>query len=294
MDIRDLSFIEYYFLDKETMRSALSDHYMYYILKGSGKAVALYEDNKIISYILLYLEKNKCKIVYICTDTSFRRKGYASKLIKELQQKYPGQICLNLSNQLPYFLALSNCVEKLGFKRSTYSNVFTVNADSNLWEKMDKLKFSQMKDFLLRDSSECVSFCEMSASVREQLMNSTKSEFNNQLDPALFLLNIGNSADEKLSTVMIKNGILCSYVLVSRPTKKTVCFEQISESQKDIGLGTVTAPLCCTLEKIKKDSEIEKLNLCILDNNSSSNNYFLSMFSKDEIKITRNINYNYR
>lgn len=293
MEIRELSFAEYLFIDSN-MRTALSSQYMLNIQKGSGKAFALFDKEKVISYILLYLEKEGCKITYICTDPNFYRRGYAEKLIRYVQQNFTGRIHLNITEQFGTYHAIDNCLRKLGFEVDTCSNIFTANVNEKMWEKMDKLKLSQMKDFLLRDGGKCIDFCNMDEDIKNQLLNSVNSEFKNKLNPAKFLLNIENNADEKLSTVMVKNGTVCSYALVTRLAKGSVCFEQISETAKDIGMGTVTAPLCSTLEKIRNIPEIEKINLCILDDNFDSLKYFFSMFSKDEIKITRNINYCYK
>lgn len=294
MEIRELSFPEYLFLDKDTMHTALSNQYMSCIVKGAGKALALYDENcQILSYILLYLGKNSCKIVYICTEPSCRNKGYATKLIQNVKETYHGEITFNITDSFPSYQILDNLVKKLGFKVATCSRVFTAYINDKYWEKMDKLKFSQMKDFLLRDGGKCISFCDMDENTKNQLMKSPSNEFHNQLNPSSFLLNLRNGLDEELSSAMVKNDVLCSYILITRLTKETVCFEQISETAAEIGLGSVTAPLCYTLEKIRKHPEIKKMNLCILDDNDKSINYFLSMFSKDELKITKNINYCY-
>lgn len=273
------------------MHTGLSDHFMHEVNRGASTAFSMRENGQVVSYAIISQEIDCIRLQYIYTHPRMRRNGYATKLITHLLEQSKFRICTTINTSIENSDALIACLNKLSFKESGSGNIYTAAIDDTMWEKMDRLKIVKMKEMLLRGNAECIPFRDMDESVREQLLNSTYSEFGNKLNPAPFLVDKASGTDTDLSTIMLKDGILCSYVIITRPSNDTVCFDQISETHKKIGAGSVIAPLCCALEIIHERHEIKKFTLHILDNNQRSVDFFLSMFSKDELRISRQVSY---
>lgn len=147
-----------------------------------------------------------------------------------------------------------------------------------------------MKEFLLRDGSVCIPFCEMNDSIRNRLINSPTNSFSNTLNPAKLLQNDKN-VDFEISTVLVKNGELVAYTLVTRPAQNTVSVEQISEAQNELGSGRIVAPLCLSLEAIRKNPEITMMKMTISNSNTSSNSFVTEILKGQEITSTQNISF---
>ncbi len=146
------------------------------------------------------------------------------------------------------------------------------------------------KEVLLQDGSRCIPFREMDNSIRNQLISSPTSSFANTLNPAVLLQNDRN-VDLSISTVLVKNGVLVAYSLITRPTQNTISIEQISETQNEIGMGIIVAPLCVSLEAIRKIPEITIMKMTISDSNKKSLNFVARMFKGQEISSTKNISF---
>lgn len=290
MKIKILTFWEYLLLDAE-MHTGLSDHFMHAINEGEGAAFSLSENGQTISYAIISQEVSGIRLQYIFTHPKMRRQGYATKLIAHFLKKSKYRIIATINESIDYSEAIIACLTKLSFKAYNSGTTYTATTDDAMWEKMDRLKIVKIKELLLRENAECISFKKMSIDARNQLLNSTQSEFGNKLNPSPFLTSNANRTDTDLSTIMLEDGILCSYVIITRLSRDAVCFEQISETNKKIGTGSIIAPICCALEGIRKKPEIKKFTLYILDNNQPSADFFLSMFSIDELRITRNVSY---
>lgn len=290
MEVNSLTLWEYLMMDAE-MHTSLSDHYMYAMKQGLGAALSLRENGQIVSYAIFKQENNHLRMHYIYTRPNMRRKGYATKLISHIQDQSKCKIVTTINKSIEYSDAIISCLIKLNFKESISGCIYTATVDSTMWDKMDNLKILKIKELLLRDNAVCIPFKDMDASAREQLLNSPHNEFDNTLNPAPFLTNNARRADSDFSTIMLKDGILCSYVIITRPDRDTVCFEQISETHSKIGTGSIIAPMCCALERIRECPEIKRLTLHIQDNNQRSVDFFLSMFSRDELRISHNASY---
>lgn len=290
MEIRSFTFWEYMLLGAE-MHTGLSDHFMYAVNRGASTSISIRENGQVVSYAIISQEVDSIRLQCIYTHPQMRRKGYATKLITHLLEQSNYRICTTINMSIEFSDALIDCLNKLGFKRTNSGSIYTANIDDTMWEKMDRLKIVKMKELLLRGNAECIPFREMDESVRDQLLNSVHSEFGNKLDPAPFLVDNTSGTDTDFSTIMLKDGTLCSYIVITRPSEDAVCFDQISEAHNRIGAGSILAPLCCALEVIHERPEIKKFTLHILDNNQSSADFFLSMFSKDELRISREVSY---
>ncbi len=190
----------------------------------------------------------------------------------------------------PFFDAISACLKKLGFAVNDTRCVYAVSVGEKLWKRMDELHFVRMKEFLLRDGSVCIPFCEMNDSIRNRLINSPTNSFSNTLNPAKLLQNDKN-VDFEISTVLVKNGELVAYILVTRPAQNTVSVEQISEAQNELGSGRIVAPLCLSLEAIRKIPEITMMKMTISNSNTSSNSFVTEILKGQEITSTQNISF---
>lgn len=75
----------------------------------------------------------------------------------------------------------------------------------------------------------------MSDSIREQLINSASNSFSNTLNPAPLMLNKAENVDPTISTVLVKNGELKAYTLITRPSHNSVVIEHISVAKSESG-----------------------------------------------------------
>ncbi|MGN0618895.1 MAG: hypothetical protein ACI4J7_07720, partial [Ruminiclostridium sp.] len=138
------------------------------------------------------------------------------------------------------------------------SCVYSVAAGESLWKRMEELRLVRMREFLLRDGSECIPFCKMEDHIKNQLINSPENSFHNSLNPAQLLQNNGGNVDLEISTVLVKSGELKAYALITRPSQNTVSVEQISEVRSEIGSGKIVAPICASLEAIRRIPELQQ------------------------------------
>ncbi len=288
MEISKLNFWEYIFLDAEQMRTSLSDYLMNRVRKGFGKAFSLQDENSIVAYIITSRDSIGLRIDYIYTHPQLRRRGYATQLLQRVTQDENGPARVNLSESLAKYETVSKCLLKSGFIKAGGGLIYNISFDEKMWQWAECLKINRMKELLLRNDTECTAFRDMTESAREQLLNSKNNEFRNRLDPLPYLTEGGCRADEEISIAMCRGGTLCSYVLITRPTEDTVCFEQISESEEKIGSGSVTAPLCCAMEKIRTKPEIKKMTMFIPDENTASKKFLMFFIPEENITTSRN------
>lgn len=291
MELNELSIIAYMMLDNK-WRSALSSFYMNAVENGNGKAYMLSVQGEIVAYAILWPEGKGSVIKYIFTDPDKRRNGYASKLIKELAKTQKAYLRIHILHTLPSYEALSGCVRKAGFRLNDTSCVYSVEVTDAFWKRMDDLKFVRMKEFVLRDGSECISFCEMDDGIAKQLRESVGSAFQNTLNPVQFMDREEGKLDKELSYVLIKAGELQSYTLITRPQNSLACFEQIAEAKEHLVSGMILGPLCSTLENIRYNHpEITRINMTVSDSNDKSNGLILGIFEGMDIQEVRNDSY---
>ncbi len=289
MEVSEFSLWEYMF-SEEKMRTSLSDYYMKTVPSGQGEAFALRDGERVVSYAIFRIVKDTRALLYLFTDPDLRRRGHASALLQNIIQNKKERFLVSLNEGLSCYDALCACLEKLEFRQVFTGQIFHLKVDETLKDKMEARKLPAMKNLLLRDRGECISLRDLSPLLRTQLEESKTNEFQNSLNPAL-LLRGRHNIDEDLSMVMLRDGKLCSYALVSRPSEDMVCVEEISEAGSDIGAGTVIAPVCCVGEKIQNIPEIRKITMCIRDDNTESKEFFFSLLKGEDIRAVKTVCY---
>lgn len=289
--IDELYYLQYLMLFPAEWRCALSDYYMKTADSPSGKAFVLKNDEKPVAYAVLVRENEGWVLNYIFTDKDKRRMGYAEYLIREIVSRTENYLRVHIIRSHPFFDAVSACLNKLGFSVNDTSCVYTVDVGENLWKRMDEIQLVRMKEFLLRDGSRCIPFCEMDNSIKNQLLNSSASSFSNTLNPASLLQNNGANVDLSISTVLVKNDELVAYTLITRPTQNTISIEQISETQNKIGTGKIVAPLCASFETVRKIPEITRMKMTISDKNLRSYRFVMKMLKSQEINTAKNFSF---
>lgn len=289
--IDEIYFLQYMMLFPAQWRCPLSDHYMRSADSGSGKAFVLKENEKPVAYAVLIKENQGWILKYIFTDKAERRKGYASYLIREIIMRTEKYLRVHILRSQTYYNAISACLNNLGFIVNDTSCVYSVEVGESLWKHMDELQLVRMKEFLLRDSSECIPFCKMDDNIKDQLLSSASNSFSNTLNPAEFMQNNSETIDLSISTVLVKNGELKAYTLITRPSKNTVSVEQISESHNEIGNGRIVAPLCTSLEAIRKAPEITMMKMAVSDRNTRSYSFVTEILKGQKISSTKNISF---
>lgn len=294
MKVTDLPVMTYVLELPPEWRTPLSDYYMKRVSEGGGKAYALSDGGSICSYAILLREERGMVLCYVYTAEELRRRRYASKLIREVISRTKGYVCANISREHSVFPAVSGLLSGLGFQISDVRDTYTVAIDGTSWERMDRLGFIKMKDFLLRDGSRCIPFAEMEPSIREQLLHSRDNAFGNALDPAPFLKQDAAKTDNQLSTVLVSGGELRGYTLVTRIAEDTVCFDQIAEAEAEIGNGSILAPLCSSLEGIRSESAITKIMMTISRKNNRSFNFVNGLVKGIGIQKKENDTFLYR
>ena len=256
-----LYLLQYMMILPNEWHSPLADHYMKMADSESGMAFLLSDNDMPVAYAVLNKENEGWVLNYIYTDKEKRRKNYAS------------------------------CLDKLGFIMNDTSCVYAVPVGESLWKHMDELQLQRMKEFLLRDGSKCISFCKMDSDIREQLLKSSSNHFSNSLNPEGFFKNSVENVDSAISNVLVKNGLLEAYTLITRPAINTVSVEQISEAQSKIGSGRIIAPLCASFEAIRNCPEITKMKMTISDRNTRSYSFVMEILKGQKISVTKNSSY---
>ena len=256
-----LYLLQYMMILPNEWHSPLADHYMKMADSESGMAFLLSDNDMPVAYAVLNKENEGWVLNYIYTDKEKRRKNYAS------------------------------CLDKLGFIMNDTSCVYAVPVGESLWKHMDELQLQRMKEFLLRDGSKCISFCKMDSDIREQLLKSSSNHFSNSLNPEGFFKNSVENVDSAISNVLVKNGLLEAYTLITRQAINTVSVEQISEAQSKIGSGRIIAPLCASFEAIRNCPEITKMKMTISDRNTRSYRFVMEILKGQKISVTKNSSY---
>ncbi|MGN0578391.1 MAG: GNAT family N-acetyltransferase, partial [Ruminiclostridium sp.] len=177
----ELYFLQYIMLFPAEWRCPLSDYYMKMADTEYGKAFLLKDNEKPMTYAVLAKENQGWILKYIYTDKDKRRKGYASYLIREIIMRTEKYLRVHILQSQPYYNAIAVCLNKLGFMVNDTSCVYSVAAGESLWKHMDELRLVKMKEFLLRDGSLCIPFCDMEDCIKNQLINSTENSFRNLL-----------------------------------------------------------------------------------------------------------------
>ncbi len=269
----------------------MSDNYMKTADSEAGKAFVLTDDDVPVAYAVLIRENPGWILKYIYTDKDKRQMGYASYLIREIILRTEKYVRVHIVHSHPYYSAIAACLDKLGFVVNDTSCVYSVTVGNSLWERVDELNLVRKKEFLLRGGAECIPFCEMSDSIREQLINSSSNSFGNTLNPAPLMQNDAQNVDQEISTVLVKNGELRAYTLITRPSCNSISVEHISEAQSEIGSGRIVAPLCASFEVIRGRPEITMMKLTISDRNKRSYRFVMRMLEGQEIGLTKNTSF---
>ena len=89
--------------------------------------------------------------------------------------------------------------------------------------------------------------------------------------------------------LLVKNGELLAYTLILRPSAGVAQIEHIAEAKEEIGGGKIVAPLCATLEAMRKDPQIHKMKLTISDGNQRSYQFVMEILKGLSIEETRNV-----
>lgn len=288
LQVDALYFLQYMMLFPAEWHCPPADHYMKMADSESGRAFVLKDNDKPVAFAVLIKENQGWVLKYIYTDKDKRRKGYASYLIRETVLRMSKYLRVHIIHSHPYYNAVSACLNKLGFIENDTSCVYAVSVGKSLWKRMDELQLLRMKEFLLRDGSECIPFCKMNDSIREQLLSSASNSFSNTLNPASLMQNSSEKVDLSISTVLVKNGELEAYTLITRPSKNTVSVEHISEAHNEIGSGRIVAPLCASLEAIRNTPEITMMKLTISDRNTQSYRFVTEILKGQELNVTKN------
>ena len=291
LQVDRLYVLQYMMLLPAEWRSPLSDHYMKTADSESGRAFILSDNEKPVSYAVLIKENSGWILKYIYTDQQKRRKNYASYLIREIVKQLDQYVRVHMIHSHPYYQAMKACIDKLGFIENDTSSVYAVSVGESLWKRMDELQLPRMKEFLLRDGSECVPFCKMSDDIRNQLIKSTSNRFSNSLNPKIFFENSVETVDLAISNVLVKDGELEAYTLITRPVRNTISVEQIAETQSEIGSGRIVAPLCESLEAIRNRPEITMMKMTISDRNKRSYHFVMEVLKGQKINVTKNSSY---
>ena len=226
---------------------------------------------------------------YLFTYPEQRRRGYARQLIRRLAEQLDGYLRAHIIQTHPYYDAMLTCLQSLGFVVNDASCVYSVEVDGRFWARMEELNLVRVKEFLLRGGLTCTPLCAAGEELRRQLMDSPRSRFANQLNPAELLRNPAAHVDETLSMLLVKNGELLAYTLILRPSAEVVQIEHIAEAKEEIGGGTIVAPLCATLEAMRKDLQIHKMKLTISDGNQRSYQFVMEILKGLSIEETRNV-----
>lgn len=287
----ELYYLQYLMMFPCEWRSPMSDYYMKTAESKSGKAFVLTDDDNPVAYAVLVRENQGWILKYIYTDKDKRRMGYASYLIREIILRTEKYVRVHIVHSHPFYNAIAACLNKLGFVINDTSCVYSVTVGNSLWERMDELNLVRKKEFLLRGGAVCIPFCEMSDSIREQLIHSSSNSFSNTLNPAPLMQNDAQNVDQEISTVLVKNGELRAYTLITRPSCNSISVEHISEAQSEIGSGRIVAPLCASFEAIRKHPEITMMKLTISDSNKRSYRFVMRMLESQEIGVTKNTSY---
>lgn len=288
LQMEELNFLQYMLLPAE-WHCPLSDYFMRMVQAGAGRAYRLCADGAPVSYAVVLREGVGWRMPYLFTHPEQRRKGYARQMIRQLAEQLDGYLRAHIIQTHPYYDAMMACLQSLGFVVNDASCVYSVEVDGRFWARMEELNLVRVKEFLLRGGLTCTPLCAAGEELRKQLMDSPRSRFENQLNPAELLRNPAAHVDEALSMLLVKNGELLAYTLILRPSAGVAQIEHIAEAKEEIGGGKIVEPLCATLEAMRKDPQIHKMKLTISDGNQRSYQFVMEILKGLSIEETRNV-----
>ena len=266
-----------YLLAFNRERTHLSDRSIQKASKN-GRIYCMKEEDKYLGFICTIYEyqyqsgKENEVITYAYTKELYRNKGVFSSLVKYIFNTTKKPVVLRVLENNPFYQEIDSCLKKLGLSNYEGFHFFTVdNADVSIWEKAKtKNHLEECCTWLKRNDYKLYNFEQIDDSIIEQIKNSPKSKFQNELDPSMLF---EDSDDEKIlkemSFVVLRENELVAYIIFLKCMDNSVILQQLSTSADTNGKGAIILALTAAWEYFFK-SDYSKCTFGIYPSNVAS------------------------
>lgn len=281
IDFSEIDYIQYSLGFDSSWKCPLSDYYM-----SIGYRAFLLRENEVpVSYSIITEKDDNVVILYIFTSKDKRNKGYATCLIKEMKALFNRHFLADSPKNQPCFAALSRCLEKNGFTSFKSARIFQIDLTPESKENYKKHHLNRIPAYLKEKGFECMPFALMPPDIEKQLKESNINEFKNSFDVSRYLDTNEYYLDRNLSMVLVKDGKLRAYILVSRLSKSSIYVEHAAESFQDLGSGIIASPDICFMDAVVNNNDIKTGRYTVSVDNKKSNAFVdsLGMFWHEQI-----------
>lgn len=266
MEILEISRLQYCLGFDSSWKCSLSDYYV-----NIGKKIFVLTDHdEPVSYAIVSVGKYRIQVMYIFTPEAKRNKGYAAVLIRKLKAKSDCVLTAEINTDWHFYHAAKRCFEKCGAEIKIKSRVYSVNVSSQYYRLYRKQNPEKTIEYLTKKGFECMSFAQMTEDIRNQIYNSSESDFGNPFNTKPYFDIKAYQVDYDYSMVLVKDGKLRAYILCTRSSDDTLFLEHTSEAKTDIGNGIIAFPFFVLIGKIFERDEIKKLCYTVSNANARS------------------------
>ena len=236
---------DYVFLFGDS-RTAYSD----WAAKIAGDKKLLYimlEDNFPAGYLCANGAGTHCDVIWAYTDAGKRRRGVFTALLKNLTQlENFSEVEVKISERQDNLEVVAGICRALGFVEQDVLKTFRADWESlrtwkeNYFDKFMAEHGHKYLEYFSRRNFEVYTFREAPPEYLEQLYNSRENFFGNVLNVKDFFDGYKkNFVERDLSLILVKDGRLAAYYLVTSPDGKSLVVEQTVVARKYLNSGAI-------------------------------------------------------
>ena len=283
IEITEISFLEYLaaFL---AHRSVFADHCAEEAV-NRGVLLCARIGKKYAGYLFASANENELRITYANTLPEYRRKGVFTELAKHITDHSTKPVRVNILQKNEFHDPVVSVCKKLGFLPSESAVVFTCHSgNADRWQEYMDSKGTKLCSYLKRHGYSTVRFADADNALIGQIRNSSQSDFQNPLSPALFMDDPAKQLSTDMSFAAVKDGKLAAYTLVTKQAEKKAVFEHISVSSAERGSGIILLPFAAAMDAFFKNG-CESASYAMYGSNTRANAFrkkLLTIFDTTE------------
>ncbi len=270
--IKPGNFISYAVLFAEN-RTRYTDMCVTGAVEGGLLYIGMIED-KYAGYLCVEKMSGYNMLTHAFTKPEYRQMGVMKALINEAVNRSADRVesvvVEEQDNSDIADHALKSCGFTLYRKRMVYSC-----AGDDLWEKWDKgmqEHGNALFSTLRRQGYRAVSFADAGNEVLDQIYNSDKTDYHNELNYKMYFDNSGKCMSLKESMAVIKGDKVVSYTIVLRPDSSSAIFRNLSTAKDSIGGGAIFMAIASAVNALKTTG-CKKISYSMDISNNSPNKF---------------------
>ncbi len=231
-------------------------------------------DNKYAGYLCVEKMSGYNMLTYAFTKPEYRRMGVMKALIDEAVNQSPVRVESVVIDEQNNSDIADQALKSCGFTLFRKRMVYSCGGD-DLWEKWDK-GMREHGDALLstlrRQGYKAISFADAGNEVLDQIYNSDKTDYHNELNYKIYFDNSGKCMSLKESMAVIKEDKVVSYTIVLRPDNSSAIFRNLSTAKDSIGGGAIFMAIACAVNALKTTG-CKKISYSMDISNNSPNKF---------------------